>query len=492
MVSSAALAQDAELGEPLPTLFVSAFRFEGNTAVDADLLQEILRPMTGQELSMFDLYVAAAAVAAHYHGLGYFLAEAVLPPQEVVDGVITIRIFEGRYGEVIVHNESALRDDVVLSVVRPLEKGDLVHQALFDKTRLILDEIPGVEVDLGFAPGSEEGTADLVVMVRDGDTVQGRFSLEVRPRGDGTLRMAPSLALILNNPAGWGDQLEASFAASAGRGTELQQGRVEYTVPMGARGKLGVGYAGARQGMKDALGVLDVRTWSNTLSVSAGFAAVKGFERNLSLSARIERADAGRSINGYKTPQERWRVTFGVDEQRLRFPGNGVGISSWSVSATASASPGTEPPQTKLNGSFTHRHLWDSGVEISGSLEGQLAFANLRSEEQMELRPAGHLGAVSGDVGWAARLELKKSWPQLAWLAGSWKGALYVETGAVQLERFPADGMPDIVQRSGLGIGLDWSLPSGHSLYLGRTWPLGAVPGEASAGETTIRYTLSF
>lgn len=487
-------AEAAEGPEQPPTVFVSAFRIEGNTVVPGRVLEELLRPMTGRDLTLLDLHLAAAAVATYYHTLGYFLAEAVLPPQEVVDGVITILVFEGRYGDVVIRNESALRDQVVRTVMGPFPSGELVQQGPLERLQRLLAEIPGVEINVGFAPGPQEGTADLVVLVRDGDPVQGQFSLQARPTGGG-VSLAPAVALTFNNAAGWGDQLEASFAAGAGGGSPVEQGRLELSLPAGPGAKVGFGYSGARQRMQDPLGLLDIVTWSNTLAVSAAYAPVTEFQRNMSVFARWERADAGRSINGYVTPEQRWRLVVGVDGQRLAFPDDQPGwaaVGAWSVSAAASGAPGTEAARTKLNASVTHRHLWNSGLEVSATVRGQWALANLSSDEKMELRPAGNLGSAAGDAGWLARLEVKQSWSQPRGLPGTWQASLYAETGAVQLERFPAGGVPHIVQRSGIGIGLVWSMPGGHGLQLERAWPLGPVPPAERAGETTVRYVLSF
>lgn len=76
-------------GEPI--------RFRGNEAVSDAEPSSLLAPMIGEELTIADLYTAAFAVALHYRNLGYFLAEANLPPQDVTEGVILIQIFEGRY-----------------------------------------------------------------------------------------------------------------------------------------------------------------------------------------------------------------------------------------------------------------------------------------------------------------------------------------------------------------------------------------------------------
>jgi len=114
------------------------------------------------------------------------------------------------------------------------QSGERIEQRSFYRARCLLSEIPGVEIDVGFAPGSQEGTADLVVMVRPGDVAQDQFAFAVRSLAGGVVRLSPAISLTLNNPAGLGDQLDASFSAtldpvSSPRWLELESESFEVT-----------------------------------------------------------------------------------------------------------------------------------------------------------------------------------------------------------------------------------------------------------------------
>lgn len=495
--SESGAGADAGDDAPLPiTLFVREFLFDGNTVVSDQELRELLAPMSGRHLTLNDLHLAAAAVALHYRSLGYFAADAILPPQEIIDDAVTIRVFEGRYDRLVIDNRSSIRDGVVRSIFRGLRTDALIESGPYERATLLLAEIPGIEASTNLAPGSREGTGDLVILLQDGKQAAGQFALESRSLASGSARLIASLSLALNNPSGRGDQINASvLAGGTSSESHVEQGRVEYTLPVGAAGKVGFGYSGARQSIPDALEVLDISVWSHSASVSAAYAAIRTQQSSLSLLARLEQADAGRSINGYGTLEgRRTRLAVGLEGQRRWDFAGGVGLNEYAVNTTyAARSSGKAELFHKLNGSFTQRRWWAGGVEVVGSLRVQWAFTNLESGEKMELRPSGHRAGVSGDLGWTGQIEARKSWPRLGTLPGRWQGFLRLDAGGVQLERFPAGEAPEVERRYGAGAGMTWVLPGGNQLSVELGWPLGQPSENAGrAGDLAFRYAFAF
>jgi hemolysin activation/secretion protein len=48
----------------------------------------------------------AAKITVHYRRNGYFVAQAYLPEQDIKNGVVTIAVIEGRYGQVTLNNQA--------------------------------------------------------------------------------------------------------------------------------------------------------------------------------------------------------------------------------------------------------------------------------------------------------------------------------------------------------------------------------------------------
>jgi hemolysin activation/secretion protein len=81
-------------------VFVRGFRFEGNTVFDDAQLAAVTAPWSGREIASSELRAARDAVTRHYIEAGYVSSGAVLPDQEMTDGVVLLRIVEGRLAAV--------------------------------------------------------------------------------------------------------------------------------------------------------------------------------------------------------------------------------------------------------------------------------------------------------------------------------------------------------------------------------------------------------
>ena len=96
-----------------PRVLVRQIKFSGNTVIKDEELNRIVGPQQGKELSLADLQALAARVTAYYDERGYFLAKVVVPEQEIAGGVVTMRVLEGRLGEIIVHGTRRYREAYV-------------------------------------------------------------------------------------------------------------------------------------------------------------------------------------------------------------------------------------------------------------------------------------------------------------------------------------------------------------------------------------------
>ena len=85
--------------ETLPQkLLLRQFVFTGQQEIDTAALTELTQGYLGQEVTVAELEQAAAAVTDYCRQLGYTVATAVLPQQNIQDGTVEIRIFLGTLG----------------------------------------------------------------------------------------------------------------------------------------------------------------------------------------------------------------------------------------------------------------------------------------------------------------------------------------------------------------------------------------------------------
>lgn len=85
---------------PGELVYVRGFRFEGNTVFDDAELAAVTTPWSGREIASSELRAARDAVSRHYIDAGYVSSGAVLPDQELTDGVVLLRVVEGRLASV--------------------------------------------------------------------------------------------------------------------------------------------------------------------------------------------------------------------------------------------------------------------------------------------------------------------------------------------------------------------------------------------------------
>src|SRR5690606_11797266 len=122
-----------------------------------------------QGLTIGQLQLVADEITRYYREKGFFLARAVIPAQEVVDGVVVIRVLEGRLGGVQAQGNDSYSFG---RLADPFETylGELVTVDKIEDALLTLQDYPGLSSVGVFQPGSGVGTADILVNVSDEDT----------------------------------------------------------------------------------------------------------------------------------------------------------------------------------------------------------------------------------------------------------------------------------------------------------------------------------
>lgn len=148
-------------------LKVSRFDFVGNTAFSKEALAEQAAPFLDRPIGNEELEDLRLRLTRLYIGAGYVNSGAVIPDQEVKDGVVTIRIVEGVLGEVVVGGEHRFDPDFVgerlkLGAGRPLNVATLQ-----ERMQLMLQDAQFERINAELAPGDRLGVGVLRVAVTE-------------------------------------------------------------------------------------------------------------------------------------------------------------------------------------------------------------------------------------------------------------------------------------------------------------------------------------
>ena len=139
------------------------------------LMLERLQRLQG--LTIGQLQGIADGITKYYHDKGYFLARAVIPAQEIKDGVVNIRVLEGRLEKVQTAGNKMYSDAMLAKPFKPMI-GELVTIGRTENALLTLSKYPGLSAAGVFHPGGDVGTTDIVVNVQNEKHVDGTFRVD--------------------------------------------------------------------------------------------------------------------------------------------------------------------------------------------------------------------------------------------------------------------------------------------------------------------------
>ncbi|HIC3159001.1 TPA: POTRA domain-containing protein, partial [Salmonella enterica] len=209
------------------------------TDLQRELAVDLNRPQT-----FAGLEAMAQKITALYRHHGLLVARAVLPPQTLKDGVLTIRIIPGRYDSAHISNTSSVSTSVAQRLVSTTTpRGDVVTRKQLEREALLLGEIPGVNAQVAMKSGSQPGTTTPDITLTQGKQFGGYVGLD--NQGDPTTgRSRVMLGEYANNLLGLGDQLRVDLL-DAYEKSDLFNGSLDYSLLAGGGygTRVGVNYS---------------------------------------------------------------------------------------------------------------------------------------------------------------------------------------------------------------------------------------------------------
>ena len=249
-------------------------------------LVPILAPWVGREAGAAELTQAIAAVTAHLRRAGLLVAQAALPAQEIRDGIIDIVVFEGRIGTVTVDapDGTRLKPSVTRRFLANLRPDDTIRRDNVEQSLLLLNDLPGIQVNASLAASARAGSADLLASIENqGNPLTATFTLDnAGLRATGEIRA--NVDVRWRSPLGLGDLLSLRVLGSDTGGQTL--GILTYGLPLngaGTRVGLRLGEQHYRLGREFA--VLNGHGRQGGASVMVSHPLIRRIDHNLFVSA---------------------------------------------------------------------------------------------------------------------------------------------------------------------------------------------------------------
>jgi hemolysin activation/secretion protein len=283
---------------PVPTadnrpLFVlRGVTIAGAPTLSNDQLASSYQPYLGKQVSQSDLAAIAGHISDLYRSAGFHLSRAIVPPQDIPNGIVRIEVIEGSITEVTVNGDGAEQFGI-----RPLLDPVLAEHpsrlTTMERQLLLIDGRPGVRiVDTALEEiGGATGRFRLVVVLKTWH-VYTAFGLD--NLGSSSVGPWQSYATAaLNSYMLPGDWLALNLSTTPNDPRELAFGRLSYDVPVGIDGaRIGASalYSDVRPGddrrlandttktdafeLRGSIVPLQSQRTSLTLTAAAGFSNV--------------------------------------------------------------------------------------------------------------------------------------------------------------------------------------------------------------------------
>lgn len=460
-------------------------QFEGVTILGDMELKGIVEPFLNTPMT-YEQMLEIGMVVEQYYRKNNYLARAVLPPQDLTEGLLTVDVIESVFSKVEIEQELADLPNTqahVEAIIEAQQKtGEPLNTKSLDRALALANDLPGMSAQGSLRQGREAGETELLLKLYQGRTRQAELTFDnAGSRSTGFMRTL--IALNWFNPNDLGDLLNvvavhtrgsdyARLAYSVPVGTDgwrmgLNASAMSYEVVVGEQGMVGAVGRALTQGMEWVYPLLRADDRSATVTLTAD---TKKFENT---SAQ------GLLMSDYKANVMAAQV---AGFYRDLNPGGGTGtysiqLSHGDINLDGSLSQQTDATTVKTEGVFNKIRLngsWQQAITTQTSafvsVAGQLTDKNLDSSEKMQLGGMNGVrayptGEGSGSDAQLIQLELRHQ------LESGINMAAFYDWGQVWLAHDPSyPGGPQKNRNvyKGFGASIGYTFDDGISLKA--TW----------------------
>jgi hemolysin activation/secretion protein len=157
---------------------VMEYRVVGNTVLGARDIERLLYPRLGTAKTLNDVETARKALEDLYHDRGYGTAFVDIPPQTIQDGIVRLRVTEGRIESTTINGAKYFPERDVIARLPAATPGTVLQLSkLQEQLGAVNTETPDRAVVPILKAGSAPGTVDLALKVNDTLPLHGSVEL---------------------------------------------------------------------------------------------------------------------------------------------------------------------------------------------------------------------------------------------------------------------------------------------------------------------------
>ncbi|MDB6016008.1 MAG: hypothetical protein JWR19_497 [Pedosphaera sp.] len=170
----------------------------GNTLIPEWSLRPIFLKHIGTNLSLADIVSAASELQVAYRERGYPTVSVTLPQQQLTNGLVKIRVFEGTLAEVKVVKNRYFSTSNVLRALPSLTTGIILNSVLFQAELDRANANQDRQIYPEIVPGPTTNTSTVILSVKDRLPLHARLELN-NQSSPGTPELRANSSAVYNN-----------------------------------------------------------------------------------------------------------------------------------------------------------------------------------------------------------------------------------------------------------------------------------------------------
>ena len=420
-------------------VLVKDFKIDGNKRYNDELLLSLINENINKELDYNALLNVTTSLSNYYRSQGY-LATAYLPPQDIKNGVVNIKITEAILGKITFNVDEGQKlniskEKIRLKILYKVEDGGGLNISQLDKNIRNFNRTPGINAIAQLEEGKKFGETDIVVTASNTKTISGSSLADntgSRSSGTGKITNTINMDGLFN----LGERFSFTNVATGNNFIDGKQSEesnyyaMSTSFPMGYNGMQGTLRLSK---MEYKLSAPFDSTLPSGYSTEYNFTLtrplIEKLSKNLNATFLISRNDYVNNLStGNNSNKDMTKATmnFGYDFTDTKLGGGvnyglfGFTLGKLDVSDNSANfitdQAGADNNGRNLKAIFNYNRLQKITDKTNMLLKfnGQLAADNLDGAEQLTLGgPSGVRAYASsegaGDAGFVTGIELKRS-----------------------------------------------------------------------------------
>ncbi|HEY9808382.1 MAG TPA: ShlB/FhaC/HecB family hemolysin secretion/activation protein [Halomicronema sp.] len=194
---------------------VQKFTFEGNTAFSDEELQKLLNFYIGKEITFNELLQARSLITKYYIDQGYITSGAFITPQTLENGIILIKILEGKLQQIKITGTNRLNSNYIRSRIELVTEKALNTSTLLEALQNLQLNPLIATISAELTAGTKPGNSILEVIITEAPSLKTQILLDNSrtPSTGSFLRQISGTEL---NLLGLGDSLSITYANTDG------------------------------------------------------------------------------------------------------------------------------------------------------------------------------------------------------------------------------------------------------------------------------------